>query len=165
MAEPFVGEIRQFPFNYAPKGWAQCNGQLLPIQSNQALFSILGVTYGGNGINTFALPNLQGRVPVHPSDTITLGQTSGEEAHTLTVNEIPQHTHQAIGGSDATASTPGGKTWGTPPGEQSFAPAANAVMSSNAIASSGGSQPHSNMQPYTVLNFCIALNGIYPSRN
>ncbi|MGO4109345.1 phage tail protein [Paenibacillus sp. YAF4_2] len=165
MAEPFIGEIRQFPFNFAPKGWAQCNGQLLPIQNNQALFSILGVTYGGNGTNNFALPNLQGRVPIHPSGTVTLGQTSGEEAHALTVNEIPQHTHQAIGGSDATASAPGGKTWGTPPSVQPFAIAPNAVMSPQAIAPAGGSQPHSNMQPYTVLNFCIALTGIYPSRN
>ncbi|TCN00819.1 microcystin-dependent protein [Paenibacillus sp. BK033] len=165
MAEPFLGEVRQFPFNFAPKGWAQCNGQLLPIQQNQALFSLLGTTYGGDGRTTFALPNLQGRVPVHPGQTVVLGQTAGEEAHTLTINEMPQHNHQAKGGSDATGSGLAGKTWGTSSSVSPFAPQPNTIMSPNAIAQAGGSQPHNNMQPYLVVNFCIALQGIYPPRD
>lgn len=165
MAEPFIGEIRQFPFNYAPKGWAQCNGQLLAINQNQALFSILGTTYGGDGRVTFALPNLQGRVPVHPGQGVQFGEIGGEEAHTLTINEIPQHTHQAVGGSDAATAAPSGKTWGTSSSVQPFAAQANTIMSPKAIAPTGGSQPHNNMQPYTVVNFCIALQGIFPSRN
>lgn len=164
MAEPFLGEVRQFPFNFAPRGWAQCNGQLLPISQNQALFSILGTTYGGDGRTTFALPNLMGRVPVHFGESITLGQTAGEEAHTLTIDEIPQHSHTANGGSDAISSGPAGNTWGTSDSITPFTSQSNMTMSPNSIAAAGGSQPHSNMQPYLVVNFCIALQGIFPSR-
>lgn len=165
MAEPFIGEVRAFPFGFAPQGWAQCNGQLLQIAQNQALFSILGTTYGGNGTTTFALPDLQGRVPIHTSATHNLGQVGGEETHTLTLNEIPQHTHQATGGSDATVNSAAGKTWGTSPNVTPYNTSANAAMSSTAISTAGGSQGHENRQPYTVVNYCIATNGIYPTRN
>ncbi|MCM3628987.1 tail fiber protein [Paenibacillus glycanilyticus] len=165
MSEPFLGEVRQFPFNFAPKGWASCNGQLLSIAQNQALFSILGTTYGGNGTTNFALPNLMGRVPVHAGQGVALGQTAGEESHTLTINEIPQHNHLAKAGSDAAGSGPDGKTWGTSTSITPFASQSNTIMSPNAIAPAGGSQPHSNMQPYLVINFCIAIQGIYPSRD
>ncbi|SFE47478.1 Microcystin-dependent protein [Paenibacillus catalpae] len=165
MAEPFLGEVRVFPFGFAPKGWAQCNGQLLSIAQNQALFSLLGTFYGGDGVTTFALPNLQGRVPIHFSNNHPLGQVGGEEVHTLTINEMPQHTHQATGATDATDNDAAGKTWGTSPNVTPYSTVSNAPMSPNAIASAGGSQAHENRQPYTVVNYCIALNGIYPSRN
>lgn len=165
MAEPFLGEVRVFTFGFAPKGWAQCNGQLLSIAQNQALFSILGTTYGGDGRTTFALPNLQGRVPIHFSNEHPLGEVGGEEGHMLTINEMPQHTHQATGGTDATDNDAAGKTWGTSPNVTPYSSVSNAPMSSNSISTTGGSQAHENRQPYTIVNYCIALNGIYPSRN
>ncbi|OXM86653.1 phage tail protein [Paenibacillus rigui] len=165
MAEPFLGEIRLFPINFAPKGWIPCNGQLLAIQQNQALFSILGITYGGDGRVTFAVPNLQGRTPVQVSPTTPLGQMAGEESHTLTINEMPQHTHQVVGGSNSTAATPTGNVWGTSTSVTPYEATANTTMSANAVAAAGSSQPHGNMQPYTVLNFCIAVTGVYPPRN
>ena len=121
MAEPFIGEIRSFAFGVVPDGWAPCNGQLLPIAQNQALYAILGNTYGGDGRTTFALPNLQGRAPVHPGGGVTLGQSAGEETHVLTVNEMPMHNHSAYGSSDASSSDPTNNAWGT----TNFAPPIN----------------------------------------
>jgi microcystin-dependent protein len=171
MPAPFVGEIRIWAGNFAPTGWALCNGQLLPISQNTALFSILGTAYGGNGLSTFALPNLQGRVPLHPGQGLGLtprlrGEALGSEGHTLTVPELPAHTHSlsansANGNDDA----PAGRVMArSPAGIPQFAAAANAAMASDAISAAGGSQPHNNMQPYLTLNFIIALQGIYPSR-
>lgn len=165
MTEPFLGEIQIFPFGFAPRGWASCNGQLLPINQNQALFSLLGTTYGGDGKTTFALPDLRGRVPVHFGNGIALGESAGEEAHTLTVAETPTHTHAVMAGGEATSIPPQGKVWGTVAGQNLYATNATAAMAGAAISMAGGSQPHNNMQPYAVLNFCIALQGVFPSRN
>jgi microcystin-dependent protein len=167
MSEPFLAEIRVFSFGYAPKGWANCSGQLLPINQNQALFSLLGTTYGGDGRVNFALPDLRGCTPVHMGGGFTLGQRAGEEAHTLTQAEMPTHTHVASGvtvngdGPAPTNSLLAGEA--TP----MYAPPDSNLVSlvAGSIASAGGSQPHSNMQPYLALNFCIALQGIFPSRN
>ena len=172
MAEPFLAEIRIFSFNFAPKGWALCNGQFLPINQNQALFALLGTTYGGNGQTTFALPNLQGRVPNHVGSGLIQGQTGGEVAHTLNINELPQHTHGlnqnlAVGGANtnATQGTPAGNFWAnTGKAHYSTSPP-NAAMHPSAVTSVGGSQAHINMQPFLALNFCIALQGIFPSQN
>jgi microcystin-dependent protein len=171
MAEPFLSEIRIFSFNFPPKGWAFCNGQLLPINQNQALFALLGTTYGGNGQTNFALPNLQGKTPIH-FDNFTLGQTGGQTAHTLTIQEMPQHIHtlsanMAQGGAavNATQGLPQGKFWGNS-GKATWSTAApNQVHHPSAVSNVGGSQPHNNMMPYLVLNFCIALQGIFPSQN
>lgn len=170
MSEPFLGEIRQTGFAFAPKGWALCNGQLLPISQNQALFAILGTTYGGNGITNFALPDLRGRSPLHASNAQPLGLPLGEEAHALTVNELPAHTHGLSGSTDLANNTspagnePAAKGRG---GKDIYAPGSSPLqpMSPQAIAPMGGSQPHNNMQPFTTVNFIIALAGIFPSRN
>lgn len=165
MAEPFLSEIRLFSFNFAPKGWAQCNGQLLPINQNQALFSLLGTTYGGNGQTTFALPNLQGRVPIHMGSGHTLGELGGEQSHTLTLTEIPQHTHIAHASpANADAPVPGNNLLAS--ANNVYAPPANLTsLHPASITNAGGSQPHLNMQPFLTVNFCIALQGIFPSRN
>lgn len=167
MTEPFLGQISLFSFRFAPKGWAQCNGQLLPINQNQGLFSLLGTTYGGNGTTNFALPDLRSRVPLHFNGSYRLGQRAGEEAHTLNVNEIPNHSHNAIG-SSAAADSPlsSGTLLGTTTAVNIYSdPSSLVAMSSSQIGSTGGSQPHNNLQPTLVLNFCIALVGIYPSQN
>lgn len=164
MSEPFLAEIRMFSFSFAPRGWALCNGQLLPINQNQALFSLLGTTYGGNGQTTFALPNLRGRTPLHFGGGHSLGETAGTEVHTLSQNEMPTHIH-FVNGSSAPANAP------SPAGNFSAANAAayalnpNGVMSPEGVTNVGGSQPHQNMCPYLVISFCIALQGIFPSRN
>jgi len=166
MGTPFLGEIRVFSFNFAPKGWAMCNGQILSIQQNSALFALLGTVYGGNGIQTFALPNLQGQAPVHMGNGYVIGQTSGEVAHTVTMAEMGAHTHLAQGtstntglGSNPTGTVLAGAT-------NVFTSAANLVsLSSASLAGVGGGQPHENRQPFLTLNFCIALQGIFPSRN
>lgn len=164
MSEPCLGQIKLFAFGFAPRGWAQCNGQILPINQNQALFSLLGTTYGGNGVTTFALPDLRGRVPIHVSRDFVLGQAGGEEAHTLTLNEIPAHTHQAWGSNDmASSKNPATNVWAKT-GVSSYHTQADKQLNAGAVANVGQNQPHTNMQPYTVLNFCIALQGIYPSR-
>lgn len=167
MAEPFVGEIRTFAFGIVPRGWALCNGQLLQINSNQALYSILGVKYGGDGITNFALPNLQGKTPIHMSSNYPIATAGGEAAHTLTVNEIPQHTHQVNASSqNATLPKAEGNIWGaTATTRPIYAATANTTMNAEAIGTVGSSQAHNNMQPYTAVSFCIALQGIYPSRN
>jgi len=177
MAEPFLSEIRIMSFNFAPKGWALCNGQLLPINQNQALFSLLGTTYGGDGRVNFGLPDLRSRVPISMGAGFTLGQRGGEEAHTINISEMAQHNHGI--NTDAThaanAAIPANNTvlsqsivansnggnftvalYGTVPG---------GALDAHTITSSGGSQAHTNIMPYLCLNMCIALQGIFPSQN
>lgn len=167
MSEPFIAEIRIMSFNFAPRGWALCNGQILQINQNQALFALLGTTYGGDGRTTFALPNLQGRAPVHPGNSIVLGELSGEENHTLLGTEMPAHTHTAVGASVAgDVPVPTGALLAAEPSQLYAPPNANLVtLTGGTINQTGGSQPHNNMMPYLTLNFCIALIGIFPSRN
>jgi microcystin-dependent protein len=169
MANPFLSEIRLFSFGFAPKGWALCDGQLLPINQNQALFSLLGTTYGGDGRVNFGLPDLQGRVPVHVgnfNNVISLGQRAGEETHTLQPSEMPQHTHVPVLGSAnaPTASAPTGNLWATET-TNPYSDTADSVMKPACVPSAGGSQAHLNMQPFLTLNFCIALQGIFPTQN
>jgi microcystin-dependent protein len=165
MAEPFLSEIRLFSFNFPPKGWAFCNGQFLPINQNQALFSLLGTTYGGNGQTTFALPDLRGRCATHEGAGFTLGQAGGQEAHTLTQNEMPQHLHfMQAASADGTLPIPGGNLLGN--FNNGYRGASNLTpLLGGTISNTGGSQPHLNMSPYLALNFCIALQGIFPSPN
>jgi microcystin-dependent protein len=168
MSDPFLSEIRIMAFIYAPRGWALCNGQQLPINQNQALFSLLGTTYGGNGQTTFALPDLRGRVPIHMGSGFTLGETAGQQAHTVTISEMSQHLHAANASAvNATATIPNNTlTIATGAGFEIFHTATNLVaMAANMVANVGGSQPHENMQPYLTLSFCIALVGIFPSQN
>lgn len=166
MAEPFLSEIRIFSFEFAPRGWAQCNGQLLPINQNQALFALLGTTYGGNGQTNFALPELRGRVPMHVGAGLTLGQRAGEEVHTLTLNEMPSHTHQVLASANGpTVTPPTGNFWATNTGFTPYATAADTNLSPQAVGNTGGSQAHENRSPYLTLNYCIALQGIFPSPN
>jgi microcystin-dependent protein len=164
MAEPFLSEIRIMSFGFAPKGWALCNGQLLPINQNQALFSLLGTTFGGNGQTTFALPDLRERVPIHVGSGHTIGERGGEQAHTLSIAEMPTHTHTVKASTQLGDQTvPAGNflarshynLYGNPANLTALAPAT--------VANVGGSQAHLNMQPFLVLNFCIALQGIFPS--
>ncbi|HZT57418.1 MAG TPA: tail fiber protein [Pyrinomonadaceae bacterium] len=168
MAEPFLSEIRIFSFGFPPKGWALCDGQLLPINQNQALFSLLGTTYGGNGQTTFGLPDLQGRVPIHMGSGHTLGERGGEQGHTLSISELPTHVHVAnANNSTAATSDPTGAFLAQPTAALGsvYAPPSNLVaLNAQSIANVGGSQAHLNMQPFLVLNFSIALQGIFPSQ-
>ncbi len=165
MAEPFLGEIRLFSFNKIPNGWLPCNGQLLPITGNVALYSLLGCTYGGDGKTTFALPNLQGRVPLHQGNQIAYGTVGGEEAHTLTINEIPSHTHQITADSSTTDKpSPKDNTWGAVNGKNIYAKKDNTAMNEAALSITGQNKAHNNMQPYLSVSFCIAKVGIFPSR-
>ena len=167
MAEPFLSEIRIMSFAYAPKGWALCNGQLLPINQNQALFSLLGTTYGGDGRVNFGLPNLQARVPVHMGSGHTLGESGGEDAHTLTLAELPLHQHVLQASSlDGDSPVPQGHVLARSV-SQIYLPAGQPPQPLNgaSVQTVGGSQAHLNLQPYLVLNFCIALQGIFPSQN
>jgi microcystin-dependent protein len=170
MSEPFLSEIKLVSFNFPPKGWALCNGQFLPINQNQALFALLGTTYGGNGQTTFALPNLRGQVPIHMGNGHTLGEAAGSTSVTITQQQMAQHLHtmqattkQADQNTNSAAPTRAlaqsnfSFGWGAAANLQPFA--------ANAITNVGGSQPHNNMMPYLVLNFIIALQGIFPSRN
>ena len=167
MAEPFLSEIRIMSFGFAPKGWALCDGQLLPINQNQALFSLLGTTYGGDGRVNFALPNLQGRTPIHMGSGHTLGERGGEQAHTLSIAELPTHTHvlSATTAVSTTNSPSTGVMLAQSTASDLYAGGAQNLiaMSPAAIANVGGSQAHLNMQPFLVLSFCIALQGIFPS--
>ena len=171
MAEPFVGEIRTFGFNFAPSGWAMCNGQLMPISQNTALFSLLGTQYGGNGTTTFALPNLQGRVGIHQGQgaglsPYTIGQVSGTENVTLTQNQMPQHGHGVVANdSAATATRPAGAVPARTTTSTHAAGPDGTAMNAGMIGTSGASLPFSIIQPFLCVNFCIALFGIFPSRN
>ena len=167
MAEPFLSQIRIMSFNFAPKVWAQCNGQLLPINQNQALFSLLGTTYGGDGRVNFALPDLRGNVPIHEGTGFTLGQKGGEQAHTLTQAEMPMHIHVLNGTTNNAVNTPANTTvLGKSAPQNAYGGPANLVaMDPGSILNVGGSQAHLNMQPFLVLMFCIALQGIFPSPN
>ena len=169
MAEPFLSEIRIFSFGFPPKGWALCDGQLLPINQNQGLFSLLGTTYGGDGRVNFGLPNLQGRVPIHQGSGHTLGEVGGEQAHTLSISEIPTHVHFAMGNNTTAGTSDPTNAFfaqaGAALGSVYVSPPSNlAAMNPAAIANTGGSQAHLNMQPFLTLNFCIALQGIFPSQ-
>ena len=168
--DPFVAEIRIFPFNFAPRGWAWCDGQLLPISQNTALFSLLGTTYGGNGQSNFALPDLQGRAPMHPGQgpglsLHDLGETGGSETVTLTVDQIPPHTHTAQAQAEpGTQPDPKGGVWADSTLNQYSSNAANTTMNPLSILPAGGSLPHDNMLPYQCINFIIALEGLFPSQ-
>lgn len=166
MAEPFLSEIRIMSFGFAPRGWALCNGQLLPINQNQALFSLLGTTFGGNGQTNFALPNLQGRTPIHVGSGHTLGEQGGEIAHTLSISEIPTHQHQINASTNtATFQAASDKVFGVVPGRVYTDPINLVALNPTSVTNVGGSQSHPNMQPFLTLNFCIALQGIFPSPN
>jgi microcystin-dependent protein len=170
MSDPFLGEIRLFGFGFAPQGWAACNGQLLPINQNQALFTLLGTNYGGDGLTNFALPNLQSRVPVHQGHgtgltSRPLGQAGGAETVSLTTGQMPQHSH-AVHASAAAATSvkPGGRALAhTRTDTYAAAPDATTMMDPKMIGDAGSGHPHQNLQPFLVLNFCIALSGIFPS--
>ena len=167
MAEPFLSEIRIMSFEFAPKGWALCNGQLLPINQNQALFSLLGTTFGGDGRVNFALPDLRARTPIHVGSGHTLGERGGEQAHTLSIAELPTHTHVANGsGATATLDSPTNNLFAKT-GSTSIYGAPNSLVAMNpgTVANAGGSQAHLNVQPFLTLTFCIALQGIFPSPN
>lgn len=170
MAEPFLSEIRIMSFEFPPRGWALANGQLLPINQNQALFSLLGTTFGGDGRINFALPDLRGRTPVHVGGGHTLGERGGEQVNALSIAELPTHTHVA-GGTNSNATqagpTPNADTQGyARAGNQMYGPPQNLVaMSPSVVGNTGGSQAHPNMQPFLTLSFCIALQGIFPSPN
>lgn len=167
MAEPFLSEIRIFSFVFAPKGWALCDGQLLPINQNQGLFSLLGTTFGGDGRVNFALPDLRARTPIHVGGTHTLGERGGEQAHTLTTSELPTHTHVAKGANQTADNVDPTDSFLANPaaavGPIYGPPASLVAMNAGAIANVGGSQAHLNMQPYLTLSFGIALQGIFPS--
>jgi microcystin-dependent protein len=172
MADPFVAEIRIFPFNFAPKGWAFCDGQLLPLSQNTALFSLLGTTYGGNGKSNFALPDLQGRAPMHPGQgpglsLHDLGETGGSETVTLLQSEMPAHAHVMRGAAQDPAlakNISDQASWSLSQGGGIYQTTQNTQLAAEAVAPSGGDAPHNNMQPYLTLNFCIALQGIFPQR-
>ncbi len=175
MSDPFVAEIRIFTGNFAPTGWAQCNGQLRPISQNTALFSLLGTTYGGNGVSNFALPNLQGCAPMQqgrgPGLTLRdLGETGGEQSVTLLQTEMPAHSHTAVAAGDSTSNNPQNNAWGS--GQKGFGnvyapsnPSTNVQMNPFDLSIAGGNQPHNNMPPFLGLTFIIALQGVFPARS
>jgi microcystin-dependent protein len=167
MADSFLGEIRLMSFGYAPRGWAPCNGQVMPINQNQALFNLLGDEFGGDGTTTFGLPDLRGRVPIHVGNGHTLGESGGEQTHTLNTGELPQHFHQVAAQTSANGGT-------ASPNENFLGGANNAYATPNGslqalradtVAPTGGAQDHENMQPYLTLSYCIALQGAFPPQN
>src|SRR5947209_6797904 len=166
MGQPFIGEIRMFGGNFPPNGWALCDGQLLPISENDVLFQLIGTTYGGNGQDTFALPDLRGRLPLHQSSSFTIGQSGGVEQATLTTNQMPNHTHNLLGSGDiANSPNPGNNVLARSGQINAFLNSAPSVaMASQFLGTVGGSQPHSNFQPYLCVNFIISLFGIFPSQ-
>ena len=164
MAEPFLSEIRMFSFVFPPKGWALCNGQLLPINQNQALFSLLGTTYGGDGRVNFALPDMRSRAPLHVGDGHSLGERAGEQAHTLSITELPTHTHQLNGSSsEGNSPVPADSLLG--PFNNGYGSGSPVALNRMTISNTGSSQAHQNMQPFLTVNYCIALQGIFPSPN
>jgi microcystin-dependent protein len=169
MSEPFLSEIRIMSFVFAPRGWALCNGQLLPINQNQALFALLGTTYGGDGQVNFALPDLRSRIPIHMGSGHTLGERGGEQAHTLSINELPTHVHamKATSAAAVAGNIPGPTVLlGQASGDSIYNDPANLVaLDPRSVSNVGGSQAHLNMQPFLTLSFCIALQGIFPSQN
>lgn len=181
MGTPFLSELRLMSFNFAPKGWAQCNGQLLPINQNQALFSLMGTTYGGNGQTTFALPDLRGRSVIHFGNGFTQGQAGGEVNHTLSISEMPAHNHSVLGNNTSALASAAGIIPGntksiaqglvaqaggqTTPADIYGTGTPDRTMSADTVSNTGGSQSHPNLQPYLTLNWCVALQGIFPSRN
>lgn len=169
MGTPFLGEIKIVGFNYPPKNWALCNGQQMPINQNQALFSLLGTMYGGNGQTTFALPDLRGRTPIHLGAGFNQGQSGGQEFHTVTMSEMPAHTHFVTASSLSPAPLPGGgdptNSYWTDSGNNNYSNAPDSTMNPSSVTNIGGSQAHENRQPFLVVNFCIALVGAFPSQN
>lgn len=175
MSTPFIGQIETFSFNFAPKGWAQCNGQLLQINQNQPLFALLGTMYGGDGRVTFALPDLRSRVPIHMGAGFTEGQRGGEESHTITISEMAAHTHSLTGtNTDGTSTTPPGTlakcvASANPGGSFTMSlystGSPNGLLWANTMGNTGGSQAHNNLMPYLCINICIALQGIFPSQS
>jgi microcystin-dependent protein len=165
MSDPYIAELKVVSFNYAPKGWALCNGQLLPIAQNQGLFSLLGTTYGGDGRVNFALPNLQGRAAMHVGQGFVQGQAGGEVTHTLTVAELAAHTHPLTASSDAASVGTTAGDYFAVTGGAAYAASADTALANESVGSVGGSLPHENMSPYLVLNVVIALQGIFPTRN
>ena len=167
MGDPFMGEVKMVSFDFAPQGWAMCNGGLMPINQNQALYSLLGTTYGGNGQTNFALPNLQGRVPMHfQNNGFNRGEVGGEQAHTITTSEMPTHTHVVQGTQNAATTVAAtGNVFANATVNAYNDPASFASLAPNTITNVGGSQAHNNMAPYTVLTFVIALQGVFPAQN
>jgi microcystin-dependent protein len=171
VSEPFLAEVRIVGFNFAPRGWAFCDGQILPINQNQSLYSLLGTTYGGDGRTSFALPDMRGRTPIHVGrsnggEDHRLGQKSGEETHTISSAEMPSHSHLFVGATaDVTTPDPPNALLGTNSGNPYHEPDTLVTMNANSVANVGGGQGHNNMMPYLALNFCIALQGLFPSRN
>jgi microcystin-dependent protein len=166
MSDPFIGEIRMFGGNFAPAGWAFCNGQLLSIAENDALFTLIGTTYGGDGQNTFALPDLRSRIPLHQGNGHVIGEMGGSEAVTLTVNQLPSHSHVPQASNAGASTSPGGNVWANSAALQ-FAPSNSSLqpMNPNVLGTAGGSQPHDNMLPFQAVSFIISLFGIYPSQS
>ncbi len=166
MGTPFISEVKMISWNFPPKGWAFCNGQQLPINQNQALFSLLGTTYGGNGQTTFGLPDLRGRTPIHVGAGFVEGQVGGQESHTLTLSEMPQHIHFMNAVTDVGNTTAPSNNWLARSATEPYRPLSNATtLEPGSITDIGGSQPHENRQPFLVINFVIALQGAFPSRN
>jgi microcystin-dependent protein len=165
MATPYLGEIRIFSFGFPPKGWAFCNGQTLPINQNQALFAILGTMYGGNGVTTFLLPNLQTRVPIHRGAGFVQGQVGGETAHTLLTSEIAAHNHTLAGVATGSGQRSLSGNLLASPAFNLYGSGVGGFLDGNALTAAGGGQPHNNLQPYLVLSICMALVGVFPSRN
>ena len=166
MSEPFLAEVRMVGFNFAPRGWAFCDGQIMPIDQNQSLYSLLGTTYGGDGRTSFALPDLRGRTPIHVGNGHNEGEKSGEETHALSSDEMPAHDHTAMASSDnATAATPADNVLSRTTATVYHTPTSLTSLNSQSVSSVGTGQGHDNMMPYIAVNFCIALQGLFPSRN